>query len=571
MIPLKNFWTSLRGTINQNYDYYQFITTFMEYKNYCENDIVADLVIEAAAKGLPSLPQEHIMPTQQVPGMNQNISRNPFLDPYWRLNHLYYIKDKNGQVVKFKFNKFQDDLWNDRWYNNIVVKARQLGVTTFYAILYLDAILFHENQTAGIIAHNVNDAKKIFEDMIRFAYNHLHEELKRIIAVTKDSADQLSFNNGSSIFVSVSTRSDTVQYLHVSEFGYTSLHYPEKAQEIMTGSLNSVHKKQMVSVESTAHGRQGQFFDLYQRAAQAEKEKSSLHEMDYKLFFFPWWRDSEYVLEADDPIPRELMGYFENLEASHYTKLSPAQRQWYLAKKKQMDDQIFSEYPSTADEAFLAPNQGAHYSKLMIKAMEEKRITRVPFVPNTPVETWWDIGINDYTVIIFTQTIGREIHFIDEYFNRGEGIAHYLDVLKNKSNELGYRYNHNAHYFPHDIEVQEWASGKRRIDVMRECGIYPLVAPKLPIHEGIDMVRGLFDRFWFDEEKCGRLIDALFNYRNAWDEKLGQFKDKPLHDEHSHFADALRVLGVMFRDISDLLPEKPEPFDRFELFNAFTK
>jgi hypothetical protein len=548
---------------------------------YNEDDIVAELIGEAVRSGLPSLPQGNSAPTDEEALLiralrelpepkNQDMAANPFLDPYWRLNHLYWIKDKNGQIVKFRFNKFQEQLWRNRWYNNLVVKARQLGVTTFYAIMYLDAVLFNQNQTAGIIAHTEKDAKKIFEDTIRFAYAHLHEELRRVISVTKDSSDQMSFENGSSIFVSVSTRSDTVQYLHVSEFGYTSVHFPEKAQEIMAGSLNSVHKRQMVSVESTAHGRQGKFFDLYERAMRTMREKLELHEMDYRLFFFPWWKEPEYTLDASKAsasvIPRELAGYFGNL-ASQGIIISPNQQQWYAAKKANVGDDIFSEFPSTAEEAFSASTEGAYYGKLIRKAVEEKRVGNVPFIPSVRVDTWWDIGVNDFTVVLLTQTVGQEIHFIDLYYNQHEGLDYYIRVLKQKTAELGYQYG--THCFPHDLNVQEWGSGRKRIDVAREHGMFPVVAPKLPVQEGIDMVRGLFARFRFDEERCGDLVNALFNYRNEWDEKLGQFGDKPLHDEYSHFADALRVLGVMLRDIPEPPPEKSEPFDKHSLFPSF--
>jgi hypothetical protein len=552
----------------------------MEY--YEESDRVAELVEEAMRSGLSSLPRENSMPMDAAtrdmwealglvtPDADRNASENPFLDPRWRLNNIYRIKDKNGQIVKFRFNKFQEELWRRRWYNNVVIKARQLGVTTFYAIMYLDAVLFNENQTAGIIAHTEKDAKKIFEDTIRFAYAHLHEELRRVIPVTKDSADQMSFGNGSSIFVSVSTRADTVQYLHVSEFGYTSVHYPDKAQEIMAGSLNSVHKGQMVSVESTAHGRQGKFFELYERAVRAASEKRKLHEMDYRLFFFPWWQEKEYALEtgegASSVIPRDLAGYFEQLAAQGIA-LSPSQQQWYTAKKATAGDDIFSEFPSTAQEAFSASTEGAYYGSLIRKAIEEKRVGNVPPAPGVPIDTWWDLGMNDFTVILFTQTVGPDIHFIDIYYNRNEGFEHYLRVLKLKMADLGYQYGRN--YFPHDLNVREWTSGKKRTDFARECGIFPLIAPKLPVQEGINMVRGLFPRFRFDEEKCAPLINALFNYRNEWDEKLGQFGDKPLHDEYSHFADALRVLGVMFRNIPEPPSEKPEPFDRHSLFSSF--
>jgi len=47
---------------------------------------------------------------------------------------------------------------------------------------------------------------------------------------------------------------------------------------------------------------------------------------------------------------------------------------------------------------------------------------------------------------------------------------------------------------------------------------------------------------WIDAEKCKSLINALENYRREWDEPRNMYKNKPVHDNHSNYADALRYL-----------------------------
>ena len=184
-------------------------------------------------------------------------------DRAWRLRNLYYIKDENGKKVLFKPNIVQKFIHDNIWFFTIVPKARQLGVTTFFCILYFDQILFSENKTAGIIAHRQDDMKKIFRSKIRFAWDNLHPWLKHYIGQPDtESAYEMSFPNGSNIFVSMTTRSGTVQFLHISEFGYICQKFPEKAEEIVTGAINSVHPGNMVSIESTAAGREGHFYNF---------------------------------------------------------------------------------------------------------------------------------------------------------------------------------------------------------------------------------------------------------------------------------------------------------------------
>ncbi|KKL76700.1 hypothetical protein LCGC14_2042310, partial [marine sediment metagenome] len=80
-------------------------------------------------------------------------------DRLWRLNNLYVIKDENGTMVPFRLNEVQVELHRGLWFFVIIPKARQLGVTTFFSILYFDQILFSKNKTANIIAHRQDDMK----------------------------------------------------------------------------------------------------------------------------------------------------------------------------------------------------------------------------------------------------------------------------------------------------------------------------------------------------------------------------------------------------------------------------
>jgi len=472
-------------------------------------------------------------------------------DREWRLNHLYYIKDENGNKVLFKPNKVQKMLHDAMWFFNIVPKARQLGITTYFCILYFDQVLFSQNKTAGIIAHRQEDMKKIFRNKIRFAWDNLHPWLKEYIgSPNTDSAYELVFPNGSTIFVSMTTRSGTVQFLHISEFGYICQKFPEKAEEIVTGAINSVHPGNMVSIESTAAGQEGYFYDFCMKADRTQKERRELTQLDFKLFFFPWWIDERYTMEGKFPITQEFEEYFKLLKDKYNIKLTEGQKRWYMKKKELNGEKMFSEYPSTLEEAFRVSVEGAYYSKEMQKVYRENRIRPIPHDPMFDVDTWWDLGMNDFNVVLLTQTKGNVINFINMYWNSGEGLKHYYDWLKDEKDKYNYRYN--AHYFPHDVEVRELGTGVSRKQTLYKLGMTNIrtgpPAREVSIEDGRDEVRKLFPRFNFDELKCEKLHQALFNYRKEFDKKLGVFKDKHKHDENSHFADAVRLLAMMWRE-----------------------
>jgi len=474
-------------------------------------------------------------------------------DRKWRLNNLYYVKDEDGNMVKFEMRPIQEYLHDNLWFFNIIPKARQLGMTTFFAILYFDQVLFNKNKTALIIAHRQEDMKKIFQNKIRFAWDNLHPWLKATIGEAEtDSANELRFPNGSSISVSMSSRSGTVNYLHISEFGYICQKYPEKAKEIVTGSINSVHPKEgsvnMISIESTAAGREGYFYKFCMEADNNRKAGKELSTMDWKLFFFPWWIDTKYVLEDNSiVIDSESEKYFTSLRTKYQIKLTEGQKRWYIKKKQLNDDNMFAEYPSTLDEAFSVAIEGAYYASQMSRVYEQGRIQTVPVVEGVPVDVWFDLGMNDLTVMVFVQTVGATIRFVDLYYNNGEGLAHYAQVLAEK------KYRYGKFILPWDVDVKDLSTGVSRKNKLYELGLTNItVAPKLSVQDGIERVRGLFSRFIFDETKTKKLYESLQNYRAEYDDKLGIFKDSPRHDESSHFCDCIRVGALCWRESYNL-------------------
>ena len=199
------------------------------------------------------------------------------------------------------------------------------------------------------------------------------------------------------------------------------------------------------------------------------------------------------------------------------------------------------EYEQEYECSFEASIKGAYYAQEIRKARDEGRITHVPFHQGALVNTWWDLGVSDSTSIGFFQKINTQWRLIDYHEASGEGLAYYIKVLSDKK-ELGYLYG--SHFGPHDLEVRELGTGQTRKEMAKELGIDFEIAPKLPIMDGIHALRMRFDTLWIDEIKCARLLDALSLYQKEWDDKRGDFRDKPLHDWTSHAADMMRYWAV---------------------------
>jgi hypothetical protein len=275
-----------------------------------------------------------------------------FNDKNWRMNNLYWIKDKRGQKVKFKYNQVQDQYQKNKHNRNVILKARQQGFTTYECLNALDNCLFNSYYDAGIIAHTVDDAEKIFTNKVKFAYDNLPELIKKARKPNTDRAGELRFPNGSSISVSAGYRGGTLMKLHVSEFGKICVKFPDKAREIITGAFNAVPLDGDLTIESTAEGMNGAFYEMCEKS---QILTDNLTPMDFKFHFFAWYESSEYRLNPEGiEIPESFKLYFKSLKDNHDIDLDAHQKAWYVKKSIEQDDDMKQEYPSYPEEAFRA-------------------------------------------------------------------------------------------------------------------------------------------------------------------------------------------------------------------------
>lgn len=192
---------------------------------------------------------------------------------------------------------------------------------------------------------------------------------------------------------------------------------------------------------------------------------------------------------------------------------------------------------------FDASIEGAYYAEQMAKAEADKRICRIPVEPTVKVDTWWDLGIDDATAIWFVQDVGQERRIIDYLEVSGEGLPSIAKRLDAKD------YRYGRHILPHDAEARELGTGRSRIETLQALGLRNLeVVPLQDVADGINGVRLMLAKCWFDVDRCERGIEALKQYRREWDGKRQVWRERPLHDWASHAADAFRY-GAMSRNI----------------------
>lgn len=460
-------------------------------------------------------------------------------DRRWRLNHLYFIEDKRGNVVLFQLNEAQSKLLDDLHYLNIILKARQMGFSTFILILALDCCIFNDHFAAGLVADTIDNAKNLLK-RIRFAYQRMPEEIKSVVPIKTDNAYEIEFGNGSGVEVGVSLRSGTKNLVHISEYGKICAKHPDKAKEIKSGTLNTIASQQLVFIESTAEGQAGDFYAKTEQARALLDKGRELGELEYRFHFFAWWQDATYRVSEPHLLTAENLKYFDSLEVEHGIVLSDEQKWWYAAKSVEQGDDMWKEYPSTPDEAFKAAKEGAYFGKDMRALRQRGKIGAFPYVPGIPVNTFWDFGLGDTQTIWLHQVVAGEHRFIGYFEDSGMGLGHYFNWLDKWAAQRNARWG--VHYGPHDIDHrrQTATSGKAETIKTMAAGLgfnFVTVERNPDKINSIHGVRMKLPSCCFDEVGCSVGVVHLENYSRDWDEKLGVWRSHPRHDEHSHGAD----------------------------------
>lgn len=289
--------------------------------------------------------------------ISNNLQQKPkILSRFWRLNHIYHIVNKAKQVVQFKFNPWQLALWEAeqayklrfpwRWLRFIILKARQIGFTTYKVIYALDRCLFYKNQEIIISAHNLEKAQEIFERIVKFAYDSIPPNIMTAGGVwikpkTKYSTRrELYFPTmNSRIRVVVDSRSGTPSVAHLTEFAFV-----QKGQEMLAGTIPSLHESADLTIETTANGIGNFFYPLWTQNYKGE--------WAFVAFFYPWFKHPENRMEVPEGFDIDAIpDIIKHIKAIEW--ITPEQVYWYVDQWKTLWDFVLQEHPSTAEEAFL--------------------------------------------------------------------------------------------------------------------------------------------------------------------------------------------------------------------------
>lgn len=193
-------------------------------------------------------------------------------------------------------------------------------------------------------------------------------------------------------------------------------------------------------------------------------------------------------------------------------------------------------------------NQETKYFAHAIKNIyDNERLIVDLMIANTNVYTAWDIGMNDCTAITIFQ-----LRRVDNYLkpivigyieNNNRDLAFYIAELRRFCAK--YNLNIKEHFFPHDAKKREFNTGRDTLDYMSDMGERAFFVPRPQSKQNtIEAMRRLLYFTSFNKTTSMRLIDCLSNYSKEYDDKMGTYKNNPLHNWASHGVDSFQTMTL---------------------------
>jgi len=464
----------------------------------------------------------------------------------WRLRNLYSIKDaETGQIKPFTPRREQETIFQalgSGVCKIIILKARRLGMSTAIDVYAADEAAFNAGVQISIVDQNQDDASKKLNSIVKIALDSLPAPIRDRLKYPRknDSAVEIcsvSDDTTSAIYAGKNARGGTNQLLHVSEWGVIQADDPKRSEEILTGALPSAEHGVTIIETTWKGGRGGHLWNLVKEAMEMPSDQRTKN--DWHLFFFPWWTDLTYSEPGDvSAISAETAKYLAEKEAETGQKFTDGQKCWYARRKKTLGIFIFREFPTTLDECFRAPIEGAIYADILDKLRGQGAIRPCAVDGSALVHTFWDLGSPINTVTWYVQLIGGEIRVIDCDSEKD------LTPVQRVAHMLSKGYNFGWHYLPHDAGSTE-KSGRTFQTELDTAGLKNTrIIPRThDIWIGINRLRQLMPRMSFRLPACDRGIEALTNYHTRKESSGGIAQDTPVHDWSSHCADGLRMLA----------------------------
>jgi hypothetical protein len=212
------------------------------------------------------------------------------------------------------------------------------------------------------------------------------------------------------------------------------------------------------------------------------------------------------------------------------------------------------EYESEMECSWFAAVKGSYYGT----EMKSAKVGNFPSVPGVESNYVFDLGYTDTTALWRWQEFPDHILISLAQEWNARAIDFYINWL-HAQREAGFTMG--TVWLPQDARAKSLQTGRSIVEQFLTNGVRPRLVPNLSIQDGISAGRMMFKHLVFDEAGCYDGLKALKSYKREFDDEKKSFRDKPLHDWASNFADSFRYLSLVAKmQAVKAQPGAPKPF-----------
>lgn len=379
----------------------------------------------------------------------------------WRLSNLYRFRHiEDARPITLDFDEpYVREIYkgifskNNPTLRNIVLKSRQVFVTTLSCAFAIDLCIRTKNMLVGISNYSGDEVKRTIADKLHFC---LRNSPYLQIMDVREYADGLYFpSTESRIQASMTGRGRTVGFALITEFAKTSVEDDTKAREVRAGMMAASERSPII-IESSSKGPSGVFYEMCMEAHRLKQSGVRLDRKTFRFHFVSWAQKALNTMEYT-PYPIEpYHEYFAKVEKDQQIIITPNQRRWWVSTLNN-DFQgsiraMAEEHPGTVEEAFEVDSEAFVLKDQMRAMRDEGRILPIARNPEYPLIAFWDFGWSDATAVILAQeSPGGYVDILYEMKYSGTPLDWFFDQLNAMKQEIRYHvlpgdaYGNNAH------------------------------------------------------------------------------------------------------------------------------
>ena len=361
--------------------------------------------------------------------------------PLLFIQNLMKVVNKDGELQKFKLNPEQKYLLQHETKYNVVLKSRQLGISTLAVAQSIYIATTQANSTCLLMSYSIQSATEIF-NKLKQLYNNMAEPFK--IPIFNNNKKELSFTNGSHIICTTCGNKDvcrgaTINFAHISEVAFCK----DTIQQQLIAIEQALTPHGVILLESTANGM-NYFQEIWGKAERGESM--------YKPFFFSWIDDKlmfeeeykefcdRYIqLHGSLPTDKQLTSE-EKLLMTKGASLK--QIVWRRMKIANTSEKAFKqEFPSEPLEAFISTGNNIFDAQLihenLVGIEKFKPITKNGLPKNFPISlkrwlnnglTVWNLpqrGVKFYIGCDTSEGVGKDYSTFEVFNENAEQCAEF--------------------------------------------------------------------------------------------------------------------------------------------------